>query len=59
VFPAEWNKYGNRAGPMRNTLIVAEADYIIGFPSKTGRGTQDTLKKAWQAKKRLYIHDID
>ena len=29
--PAEWNKYGRRAGLMRNDIIVAMADCVVAF----------------------------
>ena len=46
IFKPEWNKYGKRAGIMRNTDIVENSDHILAFPSKYGRGTQDTIRKA-------------
>lgn len=42
---AEWSKYGRRAGPMRNSKMLAtEPDLVIAFPG--GRGTADTMGKA-------------
>lgn len=38
VFPAEWGKFGNRAGPIRNQQMLNEGpDLVIAFPG--GRGT--------------------
>lgn len=34
VFEANWTKYGKSAGPIRNKLIVKEADVIMAFPSE-------------------------
>lgn len=45
-FRADWDKYGRAAGPMRNTLIAKHCTHFLAFPSKSGRGTQDTIKKA-------------
>lgn len=46
VFAADWNRYGRAAGPMRNSQIVEAATHMVAFPSKDGRGTQDSLRKA-------------
>lgn len=46
IFKAEWNKYGLKAGPIRNTKIVEYCDILIAFPSKKGKGTQDSIRKA-------------
>lgn len=59
VFHAEWEKYGRGAGPIRNIKIVENSDYIIAFPSKNGRGTQDTIKKAEKKKKIVKIYWTD
>jgi hypothetical protein len=39
VFPAQWKKYGNSAGPIRNHQMLEEGlpDIVIAFPG--GKGT--------------------
>jgi len=46
VYPAEWRKYGNSAGPLRNARMLKEGkpDLVIAFPG--GRGTRDMVKQA-------------
>lgn len=46
IFPAEWNKYGNSAGAIRNKQIAEESDYLIACVSKdrTG-GTEITINE--------------
>jgi hypothetical protein len=49
-WPASWEKYGKRAGPMRNERMVeAGADLVLAFPSPEGSGTQHTMKLAREA----------
>lgn len=45
-FPAEWTKYGTKAGPIRNTQIVQNCDRVLALTSVNSRGTFDTIKKA-------------
>lgn len=43
--PAQWKKYGKRAGPMRNQAMLGQSpDMVIAF--KGGRGTADMVKRA-------------
>lgn len=51
VFPADWNKYGKAAGPMRNEQMAkyaSEADkgMLIAFPVGVSRGTRNMIKTA-------------
>ena len=52
VFEAEWNKYGKKAGIMRNKDIVEASDMIVAFWDGESRGTLNTIT---EAKKR----DVD
>ncbi len=44
-YPANWNM-GDKGGPIRNSLMVKKADAVIAFPSRKGKGTQNTIEKA-------------
>ena len=46
VFPAEWDKYGVSAGPIRNQKMIDEGkpDLVFAFPG--GRGTTDMIRRA-------------
>jgi len=46
IYKADWKKYGRAAGPMRNTKIVEECDFVVAFPSSKSVGTYDTMRKA-------------
>lgn len=46
TFEAEWSKYGNAAGPIRNRKMLAEGkpDLVVAFPG--GKGTADMVRRA-------------
>jgi hypothetical protein len=46
AFPADWNKHGKAAGPIRNQRMLDEGkpDMVIAFPG--GRGTADMVRRA-------------
>lgn len=45
-FPADWD-LGKRAGPLRNSEMVAYATHLVAFPG--GKGTADCIKQATDA----------
>ena len=53
TFPAEWEKYGKAAGPIRNEKMAkyaSEADrgMLIAFPMGESRGTHNMIELAKQ-----------
>lgn len=49
-FPADWNKYGKRAGGIRNQLMVdSGADLCLAFPLDNSIGTWDCVRRAKKA----------
>lgn len=46
AFPANWKKYGKRAGPLRNQRMLAEGhpEAVIAFPG--GKGTANMIALA-------------
>lgn len=47
AFPAEWDRFGRRAGPVRNQLMVDHgADICLVFPLPDSRGTWDCVRRA-------------
>lgn len=46
AYPANWRKYGKRAGPLRNQRMIDEGkpDAVIAFAG--GRGTADMIARA-------------
>ena len=52
-FPANWKKYGKRAGYLRNVEMADNADALIAFWDGTSRGTQHMINIALE--KRLLV----
>lgn len=48
-FPADWDKHGKAAGPIRNQQMLDEGkpDLVVAFPG--GRGTADMVRRAKKA----------
>jgi len=48
-FDADWESFGNFAGPMRNKRMLDEGqpDLVVAFPG--GKGTADMVRKARKA----------
>lgn len=59
-FPALWELYGNRAGPIRNSQMLREGypDYVVAFLAPNSRGTKDMIKKAKDAGLEVEIVNI-
>ncbi len=45
-YPAQWGKYGRKAGPMRNTEMAENADALLAFWDGKSRGTGNMIQKA-------------
>ncbi len=57
-FPADWEKYGKAAGPLRNTQIVEYSDFVIAFPQGKSPGTRDTIAKAEKEGKLIMVYEL-
>ncbi|WP_346666206.1 SLOG family protein [uncultured Mailhella sp.] len=55
VVPADWKTHGKKAGPLRNTDIVARADALVAFWDGVSRGTRDAIVKARLAGKLVEV----
>lgn len=60
TFPADWNTYGKRAGPIRNSQMLKEGgpDLVIAFRGPNSRGTQNMIDQATKAGVEVKIVDI-
>ena len=60
VFPADWKKFGNRAGPLRNGQMAAYAKkadkgILIAFPIGESRGTRNMINQAKEHGLDVYV----
>ena len=61
VFPANWGKYGNAAGPIRNKQMadyVGSSGILIAFWNYHSRGTGNMIQIAEERKMTTIIVDI-
>jgi|SRR6185369_7125658 len=53
-FPANWDKYGLEAGPIRNCLMAERGDALLALWNKKSRGTKHMIQTA--VKRGLPVH---
>lgn len=60
VYKAEWKKYGNAAGPIRNKRMLKEGkpDIVLAFPmkGKENRGTNGMINLAREAGVKVWVY---
>jgi YspA, cpYpsA-related SLOG family len=54
AFPANWDKHGRAAGPIRNKQMLVEGkpDLVVAFPG--GKGTQNMVRQARDSGVEVY-----
>lgn len=57
-YPAEWDKYGKSAGPIRNERMAEVADGVLVFWDGKSRGTKNMIENAKKANKPYVIINI-
>ena len=55
IFEPDWDKYGNRAGYIRNTDIINNADIVFAFWDGESKGTLHSINLAKKKRKGLRI----
>lgn len=60
VYPADWNKHGKAAGPIRNKQMLDEGkpDLVVAFMAKDSRGTKNMVDQATKAGVEVKVIDI-
>lgn len=57
-FPADWNKYGKSAGPIRNKEMASYAEACICVWDGKSKGTKNMIQLAEKYNLKLYVHLI-
>jgi hypothetical protein len=58
VFPADWDKYGKRAGYIRNEEMAKYADALIAIWDGESKGTKHMIELAKKHNLRIYIYNL-
>lgn len=58
-FPADWDRYGKSAGPIRNGQMARYAERLIAFWNGTSRGTQNMIDQATKNGLRVTVIRLD
>lgn len=58
LFPADWNKHGKSAGPIRNQQMAEYAEALIAVRQDMSRGTTDMITRAHTLGLKVYVVDI-
>lgn len=58
-YPADWVRWGNAAGPIRNQIMVdTGAEVCVAFKAEGSKGTADCIKRAKRAGIRVFEYAI-
>ncbi len=54
----DWNKFGKRAGILRNTDIIDASTHVLALPTSKSIGTHDSINKAKNLNKILKVVNV-
>lgn len=58
--PADWERHGKAAGPIRNTAMVKLGAFMcLAFPSRSSVGTWDCIRKAVNAGIPTHVYPLE
>lgn len=56
-FPADWNKNGNAAGPIRNRQMAGYGEALIALWDGKSRGTKNMIEEATKKNLKVFIKE--
>ena len=59
LFPADWKRLGNAAGPIRNAQMADFADAVLCVWDGKSPGTKDMMNQARKRGLPLYVFKVD
>ena len=57
-YPANWARYGKRAGHLRNSQMANAADALVAVWDMKSAGTVDMISQAAKAGLRIFIYQV-
>lgn len=58
VFPADWDKYGKRAGALRNIQMGNYADVLVAIRKNGSRGTTHMVNYMLELGKPVFVTEV-
>lgn len=58
IFPAEWEKYGKRAGILRNIQMGDYADALVAIWDGESKGTKHMIEYMQSLNKPVFVYTI-
>ena len=60
AFPADWNKHGRAAGPIRNKQMLTEGkpELVVAFRGPNSKGTQNMIDQSKKSNIPVKVVDI-
>lgn len=58
MFPADWDKLGRRAGPLRNIQMGDYADQLLALWDGESRGTKHMIEYMQKLNKPVYVYNL-
>ena len=59
LYPADWKKYRNAAGPIRNAQMAEVADAVLCVWDGKSSGTKDMMNQVRKRGLPLYVFKVD
>jgi hypothetical protein len=59
IYPANWEKFGKRAGMIRNESIVNDCEAVVAFPGPDSIGTRGTISLARKKGIPVYVKEAN
>ena len=59
LYPANWGRFRNGAGPQRNSLMIWKAEALIAIWDGKSSGTKDVIEKAYKKGIKVYVLKVE
>jgi YspA, cpYpsA-related SLOG family len=59
LYPADWNRYGRSAGPIRNGEMAEKAEALIALNFNNSKGTSNMISQAKSKNLKIYVAEVE